>query len=537
MYQVYINILPCNTKQSNCIFLPIITEDDIWNGICKLKQGCGSDLIPSSIIKSCASSLLLPLSIIFNNSLQHGVFPSLWKISIIVPIYKSGSRNDIKNYRGISKLSSLPKLFEMIICDYLYFNMKSLFAIEQHGFIRNRSTTSNLIMITSKICNAFESKNQLDVVYTDFSKAFDSTQFNILLKKLDDSGFSPPLLKWIESYLVNRKQTVCINGTSSKLIHVHSGVPQGSHLGPLLFNLFINDLATLFEYSDCLLYADDLKIIKKIENIQHCHELQSDLNRLYSWSCNNNLFLNINKCKFMTFCMKKNIIEHDYNIGCQVLERVKIFKDLGVLFDEQMTFRNHINIVVAKACSILGFICRLTRDFKNPDSIRSLYCALVRSNLEHASIIWNPAADIYKNRIESVQKKFILYYLHKIKWCFLENVPWWQKLQELPEYIERCKIANLNSLSSRREIQAVLFVAGILNGSIDAPEILKQLNIHVPFHQRRAMPNFIYLPTFKSNYLYNAPIPNIFRLFNLYYQHFDFEMSKFKLKKCILNSL
>ncbi|HBK83120.1 MAG TPA: hypothetical protein DDZ41_05910 [Flavobacterium sp.] len=526
-----------NSNQVNCISLPIITEDDIWRGICKLKDGCGSDLIPSSILKNCAPSLLHPLSIIFNISLQQGVFPNLWKTSIIVPIFKSGKRNDVKNYRGISKLSSIPKLFEMIICDYLYFNVKSIFANEQHGFIRQRSTTSNLLIFTGKVSEAFESKTQLDVVYTDFSKAFDSTQFNILLEKLDNSGFGPALLKWIESYLVNRKQRVCINGTLSRHIDVHSGVPQGSHLGPLLFNLFINELPSLFKYSDCLLYADDLKIMKKIENIQHCQELQSDLDLLYNWSCYNKLLLNIDKCKFMTFSMRKIIIEHQYNIGCQVLDRVKIFKDLGVLFDDKMTFRSHINIIVAKANSILGFICRITKDFKKPNSVRSLYCALVRSNLEHAAIIWNPAADTHKNRIERVQKKFILHYLHKINWHFLENVPWWEKLQQLPDYTERCKIANLNSLSTRRDIQAVLFVADILQGTIDAPGILEQLSIHVPHHQSRSISNFIYLPTYKSNYLYNAPISNIFRIFNFYYQYFDFEISKFKLKKCILNNL
>ncbi|HBK82686.1 MAG TPA: hypothetical protein DDZ41_03680 [Flavobacterium sp.] len=442
----------------------------------------------------------------------------------------------MKNYRGISKLSSLPKLFEMIICEYLYFNVKSLFSSQQHGFIRKRSTSTNLIMFTGKICDAFASKNQLDVIYTDFSKAFDSTQFKILLQKLDESGFSPPLLKWIESYLVNRKQRVCINGTSSRLIHVHSGVPQGSHLGPLLFNLFINELTALFAYSDCLLYADDLKIIKKIENIDHCLELQSDLNKLYEWSCKNKLFLNIDKCKVMTFCMKKNTIEHQYNIGNQVLERVKIFKDLGVIFDEKMSFRSHIDLIVAKSCSTLGFIRRLTKDFKNPNTVRSLYCALVRSQLEYASIIWNPASDNLRNRIEKVQKKFILHYFHKIKWPFPDNVSWWQKLQQLPDYTERCKIAGLDNLSRRREIQAVIFVADILNGSIDAPELLQQINIHIPFQLSRGL-NFIYLPTFKSNYLYYAPIPNIFRLFNLYYQYFDFVMCKSKFKKIILNNL
>ena len=197
-----------------------------------------------------------------------------------------------------------------------------------------------------------------------------------------------------------------------------------------------------------------------------------------------------------------------------------------------MSFRSHINSIVAKSCSTLGFICRITKDFNQPNTIRSLYCSLVRSNLEYASIIWNPSSNVYIKRIEKVQKRFILHYLHKIKWPFPDNVSWWQKLQQLPEYSERCKIANLDTLFIRRNVQAVLFLADILNGAIDAPAILEKLNIHVPLRQSRVM-NFIYLPTLKANYLYNAPIPHILRLFNQYYQHFDFNLNNIQVKKCI----
>jgi hypothetical protein len=392
-------------QSSNSIGIPYISENDVFVGISRMNLGCGADNIPTRLLKDLDTSLAYPLSLMFNASLRSGIFPEIWKHSIIIPIFKSGKRCDIKNYRGISILSSLPKLFELIVCDYLYFNVKSLFSSKQHGFIRKRSTTTNLLSLSNQVLNAFESRMQFDVVFTDFAKAFDSPPFEIILHKLDkprQHGISPIFLTWIGSYLKDRKQFVTIDGEKSKLIEVHSGVPQGSHLGPVLFNLFINEIADLLS-SECLLYADDLKIIKTVSSSQHCEELQNDLDLLFVWSISNKLYLNLEKCKIMSFHRKKDIIRESYHIGDHELERVTTFKDLGVVLDHQLDFREHVNYIVAKSNSLLGFVRRMTRDFRNPYSIRNLYCSLVRSNLEYSSIIWNPAYKIHIDRIERVQ--------------------------------------------------------------------------------------------------------------------------------------
>jgi len=183
-------------------------------------------------ILSCSS-----LTLIFNLSLSQSRLPSLWKESFIVPLFEEGNKSDISNYCGIAKLSSIPNLFEKIITSQLQHHCWSTISPCQHGFMYRCCTTStNLLEFTSLITRGFLTHHHADVIYTDFSKAFDSVNHRLLIYKLSLLGFPPNLLEWLFYFLTNRTQIVRFNNKISKIINFTSGVPQGSHLGPFWLN-------------------------------------------------------------------------------------------------------------------------------------------------------------------------------------------------------------------------------------------------------------------------------------------------------------
>ena len=185
-----------------------------------------------------------------------------------------------------------------IITADLCYQVSNLISPYQHGFRKKSSTTTNLLHLTTVVFRGFFHQQQTDVIYTDFSKAFDKVNHVLLKKKLYLMGFTDLSLKWIYSYLTNRKQTVLFKNYCSRSIDVLSGVPQGSHLGPLLFSLFINDLPDMIQYSNILMYADDVKIFQCYSQISDQKLLQNDLNSFHVW-CNLNLMqLNLKKCKY-----------------------------------------------------------------------------------------------------------------------------------------------------------------------------------------------------------------------------------------------
>jgi hypothetical protein len=214
------------------------------------------------------------------------------------------------------------------------------------------STETNLLCFYSNLIRFVESGLQVDTIYTDFSKAFDTVSHSILIDKLKNVGISGNLLIWFKSYLSDRSQK--INNHLSSKFHVPSGVPQGGHLSPLLFLIFLLDIDSCFKYSNFSLFADDLKIYYAILTPDDCLKLQHDLDNLSLWCINNGLNLNVAKCKKITFLRNKNNINFNYNILGENLPNLSSINDLGINFQSNLLFTTHIENICSKALKTLG---------------------------------------------------------------------------------------------------------------------------------------------------------------------------------------
>lgn len=492
-------------QNSQIINIGKISITEIQDAIKKLKNKmtAGIDLIPSFIVKDCASVLCIPMFILFNLSLKTCEFPNTWKIARVCPVFKNGDLSLISNYRAISILNNFAKVFEIVLYNRIHLSIKLVISPNQHGFMANRSTISNLVLITQYISDNLDDQGQVDTVYTDFSKAFDRIDHTILLKKMSGFGFSLHLTQFFESYLGNRQQFVFYNGYKSTVYTATSGVPQGSNLGPLLFLLFINDLCTELE-CESLMFADDLKLFKKVSSELDCIMLQNDLNTIHNWCNVNQLALNASKCKIVSYTRKHNSIQYPYKIDGIDLERLKVIKDLGITFDSELTFVSHINIKIAEATKLLGFIIRNCKDFSNIKALQILYCSFVRSKLEYGSIIWNPYYLVHKTALEGVQRKFLKFLAFKATGAYPERGINHNIL--LNNY-------NMESLEMRRYCCLITFLYKLLHNQIDCSAILYQINFHIPRLHSRQNPTF-YCRQAKTNVMLKSPVRLMCESFN-----------------------
>ena len=446
-----------------------VTLPEVKEAIKSLKGNltAGHDQIPTFLIKDCAFYLAPVIQSLFNLILRTATFPKLWKISKITPIWKSGSKSDIKNYRPVALLSNFSKIFEVIIHKRLNSMISSSISEHQHGFRSGRSTTTNLVQICQYISNALDLRQQVDVIYTDLSRAFDSINHVQLISKLNYIGVDPSLSLLINSYLIDRSFYVSYNSFNSTTQPCPSGVPQGSILGPLLFVIFINDLLVSIS-CPVLAYADDIKIFLRINSSQDCIRLQKSLVLIDSWCKTNNIAINSSKCKTLRFSRCHNDIIYNYSIDSVTLESVSEFKDLGILFDKSLSFKQHINMVSTSSLRLWGFVLRTCKDYTSIDCIKMLYYALVRSKLEYASIVWNP---FYKGdilQIEKVQRRFL-------KYVYFKNYG------EYPtrgiDYEVLLTSTMHDSLHYRRLLNGVKFIYSLVHNKIKCRPILSLLNI------------------------------------------------------------
>ena len=273
----------------------------------------------------------------------------------IVSVYKSGDKTSVKNYRLISLLCVVSKVLERLFYDKVINSVSNCITQYQFGFQRNASTQQQLLIYFNQFITSNE---EIDTIYIDFQKAFDSVPHNELLVKLWNLGITGTLWNWFSYYLNNRTKCVSVHNQLSKTLPVISGVPQGSILGPLLFLIFINDLPSVIT-SQLFEFADDTKCFRQILSMLDIELLQKDLNSLFNWSVNNLLSFNLAKFVFMSFHCKFN---STYNVNGHTIIESSSCKDLGIVFTNSLTWQDHYEMISSKAYKSLGLLRRVFKE-------------------------------------------------------------------------------------------------------------------------------------------------------------------------------
>ena len=423
-----------------------ITEDEIRDVIINLdpNKASGPDLISNKMIKQVATAISKPLKIIFNRSLCESVFPDMWKLGNLVPLFKKGDRSDASNYRPVSLLSNFGKIQERIVFKHIYnhlFSNNLLFKY-QSGFRPGHSTTFQLIDIFHHICQSFDQKQYSCMIFCDISKAFDKVWHKGLLFKLRQNGIKGNLLAWICNYLSSRKQRVQINSSTSSLLSVNAGVPQGSVLGPLLFLVYVNDIAENL-LSLVRLFADDSSLFFSATNLKDIEGvINHDLALISIWAKKWLVDFNPIKTVAMLFTLRPLDFIPTFSFNNTLINFVENHKHLGLTLSYNGQWHSHIETILSSAYKMLGVMRKLKYRFTR-QALNQMYVSYVRPLLEYSSIVWDGCSDQDKNALERLQNEAA------------RIVTGLTKSTSIPNLYQEC---GWDSLSKRRYFQKMCFM-------------------------------------------------------------------------------
>ena len=397
-----------NPVNSQFSFTPV-SENEILKIIKSLKnkKSYGIDGISNVLLKSISNEIIKPLTLIINQSLETGIFPNAFKTSKVIPIYKKGDKANLNNYRPISMLPTISKIFERVIHMqlYAYFCENNLLCEQQYGFRSKHSTELAAIKLVDYLLKQMDANQIPGAIYLDLSKAFDTLNFDILLSKLKFYGVVGTPLKLLDNYLRNRHQFVEFKNNNSDLQEILTGIPQGSILGPLLFSIYINDLIKSTNKFKYLMYADDTTLYFNLEDFNSetmNDDINSCLDEINVWLKLNKLTVNASKTKFMVFHKHREVPKLNLSLNNINIESVSHFTFLGIILDTALSWKYHINMIAIKISKVIGILHKLKYIFPK-NILLTIYKSLILPHLNYGLLLWG----VHLQDISVLQKKAI----------------------------------------------------------------------------------------------------------------------------------
>ena len=402
--------LPQETDRSVTTVLVTAEQVERLLGAVDVGKATGPDDVSPRVLKHCAKELSPPLTTIFKSCLREKKWPSAWKEARVVPIHKKNSRSEPSNYRPISLLSVMGKVLEHIvtdaICKHMYEN--HLLSDKQFGFRPGRSTADLLLLLSKDWQDALEEGLDTLVVALDIAGAFDRVWHAGLLEKLRAKGVQGDLLMLLEDYLQDRTLQVVVNGQSSRPSPVRASVPQGSVLGPVLWNVYIDDL--LRQLSSVVAYADDCTLSRsycRLDSRRAINELNKQLRVVEQWGELWQVNFAPEKTQAMVISRSPGALHAVSGLlrfGGNSLPLQDCIKILGVSVDRSLRFDHHI-AAVARQTSLRVSALRRMADTLNPQGILTLYKAQIRPCMEYGALSWMSSAATHMQRLDAVQRR------------------------------------------------------------------------------------------------------------------------------------
>ena len=406
-----LNFDSSNEESYNMLF----SMRELKSCIAELKPSApGPDQVSNQLICRLPNPSLELLLKLFNDVWQGGDFPNSWSKATVIPIPKPGKdHTNPSNYRPIALTSCFCKLMEKLVNKRLiwFLEKNDILSCNQAGFRKNRSTVDQLVRLQTFVSSALLKQEHITAIFFDLEKAFDTTWKHGILKDLHSYGLRGNLPKFVKQFLNNRSFKVKVGSELSDPFPQEEGVPQGSVLSPILFEIKINSITKILQNSiDCSLYVDDFLICYKSKadvNIIE-RQLSLQLNKLEKWADENGFKFSVNKTKALHFCNKYScVLQHELKLNNSVIENVNNMKFLGMIFDKKLTFGEHIRQLKEKCLKALSAFKILCNPEWGGDSdiLLNLYRSLIRSKLDYGSFIYGSAADTHLNKLETIQNR------------------------------------------------------------------------------------------------------------------------------------